>query len=584
MSEPNQPSTNIDPASGEGAVHLPSGGLGGSSGASGKNAFTISAEKTNRLDQLLDSSSEWFSSIVIKETRQSLKGRFFVWPFFACLLVVLIWALGAIGMAMYNGALNEAGPVLLTGFLDILGFPLAIVIPYATFRSLVHEFEDGTLQLVSITTLRPYQIITGKLVSALLQILIYVSILAPCIVFTYMLRGVDIWQIFLSIATAVSGSVSLCVFGLFLASSSRHRAIGILSSLVLLAALCWVYFMWCVLAYGIGFEIDGLPIAEPEFQTAIFAPFACVFSWGLVMFAAACANITFPTENRSTIIKLALLIQQTLFLGWFLAMTISMSEINSAMFGSLYIFVCIHWLVVGTMMFCVGDGMSRRVRRGLPKTRFGQVFSSFLQPGAGRGFLFAVSNLWACGLFFAMVLLLGRFLPGQFELSYSNVLWEEIVGIMATMTLYTTFYLVVLFLLLNALPAVRKRSGPMFGLLIVLLFMPMILLLPILLQFSVLGGEDDYTLLQMFNCFWTSFEIVNGNDSAWISVILVFILTAIFGFVALRLAGRELRVKVEAVPQRVKEEIDSGKSIAAALPEGESLDEIFGVLEDPKDP
>ena len=158
----------------------------------------------------------------------------------------------------------------------------------------------------------------------------------------------------------------------------------------------------------------------------------------------------------------------------------------------------------------------------------------------------------------------------------------EVIGILTVMTLYTTFYMTVLFLFLHALPAVRKRSGPMFGLLIVLLFMPMILILPIVLQFSILRGDDDYTLLQMFNGFWTSFEVVNGNGSAWASVFIVGLMTLGLGLLAFRTAGRELREKVEVVPQRVQEEIASRRTASAALPEGESLDEIFGVIDDPK--
>ena len=132
----------------------------------------------------------------------------------------------------------------------ILGFPLAIIIPYSAYRSLAREFEDGTLQMVSITTLRPYQIICGKLGSAMLQMITYMSVIAPCIVFTYMLRGVDLYQVMLGFSIAVIGCVSLCIVGLFLAGAARTRVLGLVVSLLMVIGLLLAYYMWCVYSWA----------------------------------------------------------------------------------------------------------------------------------------------------------------------------------------------------------------------------------------------------------------------------------------------------------------------------------------------
>ena len=78
------------------------------------------------------------------------------------------------------------------GYYAVLSVPLLIVVPYAAFRSLAGEWEDGTFELLSITALSARQIVTGKLASAILQMMVYYSALAPCIAFTYLLRGIDI--------------------------------------------------------------------------------------------------------------------------------------------------------------------------------------------------------------------------------------------------------------------------------------------------------------------------------------------------------------------------------------------------------
>jgi len=89
------------------------------------------------------------------------------------------------------------GPSVLMGYYAVLSVPLLIVVPYAAFRSLAGEWEDGTFELLSITALSARQIVTGKLASAVLQMLVYYSALAPCVAFTYLLRGIDIVSIFL---------------------------------------------------------------------------------------------------------------------------------------------------------------------------------------------------------------------------------------------------------------------------------------------------------------------------------------------------------------------------------------------------
>ena len=51
------------------------------------------------------------------------------------------------------------------------------------------EREDGTYELLSITSLSSRQIVTEKLGSSLIQMLVYYATLAPCIAFTYLFAG-----------------------------------------------------------------------------------------------------------------------------------------------------------------------------------------------------------------------------------------------------------------------------------------------------------------------------------------------------------------------------------------------------------
>jgi len=181
--------------------------------------FLVAAEKTTKLDQFVQRFSEWCSSILVKETRQALKSRQFVWTFFALMTLVATWSFFALSQTQSDGTLpRDVGSTMLIGYLWILGAPLCIIIPFTTYRSLAQEFEDGTIQMVLITTMKPWQIVAGKLGSAMLQMMVYLSVIAPCVAFCYLLRGVDVPMLMFWLLTAVLVSIGLCAVALMLGS------------------------------------------------------------------------------------------------------------------------------------------------------------------------------------------------------------------------------------------------------------------------------------------------------------------------------------------------------------------------------
>ena len=117
---------------------------------------------------------------------------------------------------------------------------MLLIVPFSAYRSLAGEREDGTYELLSITTLSARQIVTGKLGSAVLQMLVYYSALSPCIAFTYLLRGVDIVTILLVLFYTFLASVLLSAVGLMVATVSRARHVQVLLSVALLLGLAFL--------------------------------------------------------------------------------------------------------------------------------------------------------------------------------------------------------------------------------------------------------------------------------------------------------------------------------------------------------
>src|SRR5690606_10094911 len=141
------------------------------------------------------------------------------------------------------------GKGMLYGYFLVLAIPLLVVVPFSAFRSLAAEREDGTYELISITALNARQIVGGKLGSAILQMMVYFSALAPCVAFTYLLRGVDIFSIFFVLYYTFLLSLLLSTLGLLVATATRARHWQVLLSVLLLlllfiSAICWVSFIY----------------------------------------------------------------------------------------------------------------------------------------------------------------------------------------------------------------------------------------------------------------------------------------------------------------------------------------------------
>ena len=143
-------------------------------------------------DKRLIAWSDWVNPILVKETRQALKSRQFSWTLMLLTIVILAWSVLAIVGMIPSIYYNSSGAGMLIGYAIILIVPALIVIPQSTFRSMASELEDGTFETLSLSTLSPRHILVGKLSVSALQLIVYLSVIAPCIALTYLLRGITL--------------------------------------------------------------------------------------------------------------------------------------------------------------------------------------------------------------------------------------------------------------------------------------------------------------------------------------------------------------------------------------------------------
>jgi hypothetical protein len=356
----------------------------------------------------VDRLATWFadqcSPILVKEARQAMKSWHFQGTFLLLLFAVVAWSFLGISTNSFGDEREETGPTLLLGYMLILGFPLAVVLPLASFRSLAREFDDDTIQLLSITTLNARRIVLGKLGSAALQMAVYLSAVVPCVAFSYLLRGLDLSVIIVLLAIAIVGSLSLCCIGLMLAGFARMNWLAIMLNLALVVLLLFAYFLWC----GLNFDLS-----RGRWSADVFGGNAMVTAFiagaGYVAFECAASLISFPSEDRSSRVRWAISLHVLLVAVATTAWSFGSESgyrfrFESLVFG-LSTFVSHYFCLVGAFMVGERSELSPRVRRGLPKTLLGRVLQGLYAPGPGRGYLFAVSGIlgWNLAIFLAVI-------------------------------------------------------------------------------------------------------------------------------------------------------------------------------------
>jgi hypothetical protein len=219
-------------------------------------------------------------------------------------------------------------------------------------------------------------------------------------------------------------------------------------------------------------------------------------------------------------------------------------------------------------------------------------------PGSGRGFLFAVTNLWACSLMLLMACYFDKFLvsqelldqyvsrmtapgmrlPGRSALSLDTVV-STIVSCLFVTWILSVIFLVIRFALPKRVAEMGPGIGPLVSLVLGALFVAILTITSFVMHFNTASynARNDTSVWLVPNWYWAVVDISQGNTYFdYYFVFLIFVLQASFVILfAFRVSARDLLSQPIAVPERVKVEL---QKTPRRLREGESIDEIFGEL------
>jgi len=361
--------------------------LSRSDDASGPLGSTI----LRRLDDACERFGDAVNPILVKETRQALKSRQFVVTFSVILLAALGWTVVGSLSLMPQIYTSPSAPRMMIGYYVVLALPMLMVVPLAAYRSLESEIDDGTLELLSITALSPWQIVLGKLAGASLQMLLYFVTLFPCLAYAYSLRGVDLPTTMSLVVSLAALGMFLTVAGLFFAPLARGRTGRILSLLALI-------FLLVLAEYGLGALVinmiwQGNPLSGRELLFALLGSTATLAALGHLLLTATAALLTPETENRSTGIRLSLLVLTAVMVVTISLSLLILAELALTVYAFGLLLLAILWIFCGALMVGERSTITPRIRRELPNSFVGRALLTWLTPGPSTGLVFAILGI-----------------------------------------------------------------------------------------------------------------------------------------------------------------------------------------------
>lgn len=509
-------------------------------------ASSTEASAWRKVDERLNRWSEWLNPILVKEARQAFKSNQFLITFMLLLAFGWVWSILGVVMQMPGVQFGSGASSLMVGYFLILVLPVLVIVPFSAFRSLAAEREDGTFEILSITTLNARQIVVGKLSSAVLQLLVYFSALAPCIAFTYLLRGLDVFTIGTVVCYTFVIALVLCCFSLLVATLTRSRTWQVLLSVALILVLFVVTFAWTMsMLEGLIWSGGGVPAYEPEYWPVNFTLVTAAGLLCALFIVIARGQISFASDNRSGPVRRMLLLIQVVALAWITYWQVYIQEEDYLIV--MFLFAAFGWMLAGSLLTGESARLSPRVLRELPQSALGRMLFTWFNPGSGTGYMFAVINLATIFVYLVLVswatTILGK---GTFRITPKlflsmGVTWCYVVmylGLCRLIMLGLSRWIrpnLLLSLLLNVFMALAGCAVPM-------------------LVESVLNGFaiDDYTPLQWTNWMWTIGIAVDRDLSAHPLVpILVGLGAMIMLALQILTMGDEVWQTRLATPQRV---------------------------------
>ena len=342
--------------------------------------------------QTLDHLSDWLNPVLVREVRQSLRGRYFKLSYAITLVLAILIALTQMLVAE-----GDDGRDFFLAMFACLTAATCFWVPFFAFVSMGSEWEENTYDLLVLSNLTPRKIVYGKLFSAMIQSLLYFSAFVPFLVFAYLLRGINLFEIAVVIVGLFlfSQCLSLVAIGISTLSQAKFVRVSLMTGLaaLLLAAT--------IAAVGFSSLIVSVFIRDPRdvlLAVSLVLSLSCCAAF--LLGEVACSRLTHPEDNCSTSLRVVTLFIVAVLMVWmglFLQESVDADVISG--FGLSAVIVV---SIASLFFMSEPERLGRRVAGRVPKSQLTAILMTPLLPGGGRGVLFLILSfmgiLSACGV------------------------------------------------------------------------------------------------------------------------------------------------------------------------------------------
>lgn len=478
----------------------------------------------------LEDKSDWLSPLVVKEVRQIVRGREFYYSFGGSLLAGLAVAFfGAADALSGSGTSGSWTFFTLIGCLAMVGLA---VVPLGAFSALRTERSEQTLDLICVTALSPRRVVIGKLLAQGVKLATLFAAMAPFIAMCFLLGGIDLVTILVSLVVLFVWSLWACAVCLFLSTLFKSRAMSglIFGAVAMLGLLALVVSrpLFFAMTRGMMFGVPRGATSTLWWALAI-AMSACVVTMvNLVLLAEN--RLSLPTEDRTSALRIGFLVQFLVIAAWCLSF-INQSLVRNDAVEALGAIGGVHLAAVAFFTLTEDLVVSRRVLIRLNGATPWRWLLAIFRPGGGRGAAYVLLQM---GLLLVAAWLL------QPE-------WRQVRWLLAICG-YTCFFTAVpvaVFRLFRpaAAAAVKLRVA-------ILVLVAAAMVLPDIVHYALWQPEIldlDFGARHLVSPFATLSHWGNTDARGWFAIPTAMGLTGLAAAVVLIRIGRRMTVEPAAI-------------------------------------
>jgi hypothetical protein len=327
--------------------------------------------------------------IVVKELRQAVRSWAVTGMLLLFLAVLFFVTVGFLLGQSFHISPNQAlGREIFQFFLPVLSIVSFVFIPVYVGGRLTAERQEGNVDMLYITTLSAARIIRGKLLCGIYLTVLFFSVCAPFMVFTNLLRGIDLPTVFVLLVIAFLLSLLALQAAIFLSCLPASKGLKLLVGLPAGGGMMGLVGGMVAIASELMREGVGSRLGTWDF----WGPALSLLFIGLLLFGflhiGAIALISPPSANRA--LPLRSYVTGAWLLTFVVAVIWAVRESHAGPVMAWASFATAMLVLALLISVAEGDDQSVRIRRTIPASGAKRAAAFFLFSGTAGGLAWTV--------------------------------------------------------------------------------------------------------------------------------------------------------------------------------------------------